>query len=82
MLYGDDRGRHCRLTHRWELPADGRFCPPYRAWYERAYAEVFEPEDRLDAALNVALAPSILLAVGALGFAVMFPPTGEQFSSL
>ncbi len=67
---------------RWELPPEERFRVPYRTWYDRAYAEVFEPEDRLDAALNVALALSILLAVGVLGFAVMFPPTGEQFSSL
>ena len=67
---------------RWQLPAEERFAVPYRGWYERACAEVFEPDDRLDAALNVALALSMLLAVGALGFVVMFPPTGEQFSAL
>lgn len=65
---------------RWQLPADERFRVPYRTWYGRAYREVFEPDDRLDAALNVALALSILLAVGALGFAVMFPPDGERYT--
>lgn len=65
---------------RWELPAEERFRVPYRAWMARGKQEVFEPDGRLDAALNVALALSILLAVGALGFAVMFPPDGERFT--
>lgn len=65
---------------RWELPVEERFRVPYREWIARGKAEVFEPDDRLDAVLNVALALSILLAVGALGFAVMFPPDGERFT--
>ncbi|RLM56891.1 DUF1616 domain-containing protein, partial [Halorubrum sp. Atlit-26R] len=39
-----------------------------------------EPDDRTDAALNVVLAVSVLLAVGSVGYAVAVPPQGEQFS--
>ena len=65
---------------RWELPVDDRFQVPYRDWVEQARAEVFEPDDQVDAALNVALALSVILAVGVLGYAVIFPPDGEQYS--
>ena len=65
---------------RWELPADERFAVPYREWITAAKHEVFEPDDRTDAALNVMLALSILLAVGSVGYAVAVPPQGEQFS--
>ena len=65
---------------RWEIPPEERFVVPYRDWLERARAEVFEPDDRVDAALNIALAFSIILAVSVLGYAIMFPPDGERFS--
>ena len=65
---------------RWELPADERFAVPYREWITAGKHEVFEPDDRTDAALNVMLAVSILLAVGSVGYAVAVPPQGEQFS--
>ena len=65
---------------RWELPADERFAVPYREWITAAKHELFEPDDRTDAALNVMLALSILLAVGSVGYAVAVPPQGEQFS--
>ena len=65
---------------RWELPTEERFAVPYREWITAAKHEVFEPDDRTDAALNVMLALSILLAVGSVGYAVAVPPQGEQFS--
>lgn len=67
-------------VRRWELPADERFTVPYREWIATGKHEVFEPDDRTDATLNVMLAASILLAVGSVGYAVAVPPQGEQFS--
>lgn len=65
---------------RWELPPEERFMVPYREWMHAGKQEIFEPDDRLDAALNVALALSIVLAVGVLVFAITVPPQGEQFT--
>ncbi|GAB6878826.1 hypothetical protein JCM17823_11000 [Halorubrum gandharaense] len=65
---------------RWDLPEDERFAVPYREWIAAGKAEVFAPEDRVDAALNVVLALSILLAVGSVGYAIAVPPQGEQFT--
>lgn len=65
---------------RQELPPDDRFRVPYRAWLDDARDELFDPDDRTDAALNVLLAASILLAVGSVGYAVAVPPQGEQFT--
>ena len=65
---------------RWALPEAERFVVPYREWLSTAKTEIFEPNDRTDAILNVALALSIVLAVGSVGYAVAVPPQGEQFS--
>ena len=65
---------------RWELPPEERFTVPYRDWLATARTELFEPDDRTDAALNIALACSIVLAVGAVGYAIAVPPQGEQFT--
>ncbi|MFC4438480.1 MULTISPECIES: DUF1616 domain-containing protein [Natrialbaceae] len=67
---------------RWELPAEERFQVPYREWYAAGRTELLEPETRLDGALNVLLVCSIVLAVGVVGFAVVSPPQGEQFSAI
>lgn len=67
-------------VRRWALPADEQFVVPYREWLAQAHAEVFEPDDRIDAVLNVLLALSILLAISTVGYAVMVPPDGERFS--
>ncbi len=67
---------------RWELPADERFAVPYREWYRTGRTELLEPETRLDGVLNVLLVASIVLAVGSVGFAVLVPPSGEQFSAV
>lgn len=65
---------------RQSLPADERFRVPYRQWIALGREELFNPETRLDGALNVMLVASILLAVGAVGYAVAVPPEGEQFT--
>ena len=65
---------------RQELPPEERFRVPYREWLATARAEFFQPDSGVDAALNVLLAASVLLALGAVGFAVMVPPDGESFS--
>ncbi|WP_434522847.1 DUF1616 domain-containing protein [Halorubrum sp. AS12] len=65
---------------RREVPAEERFRVPYRAWIAAGKAELFDPDSRTDAALNIALVLSVLLAVGSVGYAVAVPPQGEQFS--
>jgi len=67
---------------RWQLPSEERFHVPYRSWLAAGRSELFEPEDRLDAALNVALALSVLLAVGSVGYAIAVPKEGEQFTEV
>ncbi|MDS0295324.1 DUF1616 domain-containing protein [Halogeometricum luteum] len=69
-------------SRRWDLPEDERFRVPYQTWYANTKAELFSPETRTDAALNVVLIASLLLAVGAVGYAVAVPSQGEQFSEL
>jgi uncharacterized membrane protein len=65
---------------RWELPPEERFSVPYRGWIAAGRAELFEPDDRTDAALNVVLALALLLALGSVGFAVATPQDGERFT--
>lgn len=62
------------------LPEDERFVVPYQTWIRAAREELVEPETRTDAALNVVLAVSVLLAVGSVGYAVAVPSQGEQFT--
>ncbi|WP_436932813.1 DUF1616 domain-containing protein [Halosimplex halobium] len=67
---------------RWELPADERFEVPYRSWGDTVREELFAPDDRADAALNVLLVLSVVAAVSSVGYAVAVPQQGEQFSEL
>lgn len=67
---------------RWNLPEEERFRVPYRSWFEGLRGSIFAADSRLDAVLNAALVLSIVLAVGVLAFAVLFPPQGEAFSAL
>lgn len=67
---------------RQELPAEERFRVPYRAWLGAARSELFEPETRMDAVLNVVLVVSLLLAIGSVGYATLVPQQGESFSEL
>lgn len=62
------------------LPAEERFRVPYQGWYAGARAELFEPDSGTDAALNVLLVVSILLAVSSVGYAVAVPSQGESFT--
>lgn len=67
-------------ARRRALPESERFRVPYRDWVDVGRREVFEPETQLDGLLNVVLAVSILLALGAVGYAVVVPPQGETFT--
>lgn len=67
-------------VRRFELPLEDRFRVPYREWVEAGRSELFEPETRVDAALNVALALSVVLAVASVGYAVAVPKQGETFT--
>lgn len=58
---------------RWELPADERFTVPFRIWYDRIYSDLFEPENRWDAALTVVLALSLVVAGLSVGYAATTP---------
>ncbi|WP_254533375.1 DUF1616 domain-containing protein [Natrinema gelatinilyticum] len=64
------------------LPVDERFQVPYREWYVAGRTELLEPDTRADAALNVLLAISVILAAGSVGYAVTVPADGEQFSAI
>ncbi|MDQ2052619.1 DUF1616 domain-containing protein [Natronolimnohabitans sp. A-GB9] len=70
------------VVRRRALPAEERFRVPYRSWYAAGQSELLEPDTRADAVLNVVLVLSIVLAVGSVGYAVMVPPDGEQFSAV
>ncbi|MFC6954593.1 DUF1616 domain-containing protein [Halorubellus litoreus] len=65
---------------RRELPVDDRFTVPYAAWFAAGRDELLNPDSRGDAALNVLLVASILLAAASVGYAVAVPKDGEQFS--
>ncbi|ELY62810.1 DUF1616 domain-containing protein [Natrinema versiforme] len=69
-------------SRRQALPVEERFQVPYREWYAAGRAELLEPDTRADAALNVLLVLSVVLAAGSVGYAVTVPPDGEQFSSI
>ncbi|THE64441.1 DUF1616 domain-containing protein [Salinadaptatus halalkaliphilus] len=70
------------VIRRWTVPPEDRFSVPYRAWIESGRTTLLEPDTRTDAVLNVILVASVLLALGAVSFAVAVPPAGEQFSSV
>jgi uncharacterized membrane protein len=65
---------------RWELPTDDRFRVPYRGWLAAGKSELFDPQSTADAALNVLLVVSILLATTSVVYAVAVPQQGEQFT--
>ncbi len=65
---------------RWSIPEDEQFHVPYQRWIESGREELLNPESQLDGVLNVLLVLSIVLAVASVGYAVMVPPSGEQFT--
>jgi uncharacterized membrane protein len=67
---------------RWQLPEEERFRLPYGRWVTTIRASLAESESRRDAALNVLLVASVLLAVGSVAYAVTTPAQGESFSAI
>ncbi|WP_158855679.1 DUF1616 domain-containing protein [Halorhabdus sp. CUG00001] len=67
---------------RRRLPAEERLDVPYRAWLESGQSGLFEPDSRTDAALNVLLVLSVLLATASVAYGVMVPKQGEAFTEL
>ena len=65
---------------RWNLAPEDRFSVPYRRWTDAARSGLFDRDNRVDAALNVALALAILLALGSVTYAVAAPPQGEEYT--
>jgi uncharacterized membrane protein len=65
---------------RWSLPEDERFRIPYQEWIDAGRAELLESDSRMDGIINILLVCSILLAVGAVAYAVAVPPQGETFT--
>ena len=63
-----------------QLPVAERFAVPYREWYAAGRTELFQPDSRGDAVLNVILVVSVVLAAVSVGYAVAVPKQGEQFS--
>jgi uncharacterized membrane protein len=67
-------------VRRWTLPRDRRFRVPIRAWLVAGRRSVTDADSRFDALLNVGLAVAVVLAIGALGVAILAPPDGEAFT--
>ncbi|GAA5050539.1 DUF1616 domain-containing protein [Haladaptatus pallidirubidus] len=67
-------------VRRWNLPEEERFRVPYKQWGAAMKAELINPDTKADAALNVVLAISLILAVASVGFVVAVPNQGESFS--
>ena len=65
---------------RQALPEADQFAVPYEAWWAALKAEFLAPDTRTDAALNVLVVVSVLLAVGSVGYAVAIPKQGESFT--
>jgi uncharacterized membrane protein len=70
------------VRRRAQLAESERFHVPYEAWLTGVRQELFNPDSRADAGLNVILVVSILLAVGSVGYAVAVPAQGEAFTEL
>jgi len=68
------------VQRRRDCAPNDRFRVPYRAWIADARAELFHPDSRADAALNVLLIASIILATASVGWAVFVPHQGEGFT--
>lgn len=67
-------------VRRWRVSADQRFRVPYDEWVLAARSEILEPTSRLDAALNVALVASVLVAAGGGAYAVLGPQQGQSYT--
>lgn len=68
------------VWRRRDLPEEERFSVPYKEWTSKARSELLEPDTRTDAALNVLLVASVLLAAASVTYAVAVPKQGEAFT--
>ncbi|ELZ98028.1 hypothetical protein C440_02233 [Haloferax mucosum ATCC BAA-1512] len=68
-------------VRRQRLRPARQFHIPVRQWHAEI-TDAFDRPDRIDSALNVALAVAIVLAVASLGFALVDTSGGEAYSSL
>ncbi len=68
------------FERRRALPIERRYSLPWRPWIADARAVLFEPEDRTDIVLNVALALALVFALGAIGYGLASPQQGERFT--
>lgn len=68
-------------VRRSRLPDHQRFALPYGEWIDAVRQALGPSRGLLDRVLTVALAASVLLAVGSLGYALATPVDGEQYTS-
>jgi len=69
-------------VRREDLPEEERFRVSYRGWIAAGRVELFDPDSRGDAALNVLLVLSVVLVAAGVGYAVAVPTEDERFSEL
>ena len=67
-------------VRRRRLPEAARFRVSYKRRLASARSELFRPDSRADATLNVLLAVSLVLASASVGYATLAPRDGEQFT--
>ena len=67
-------------ARRRTLSEGERFSVPWRVWVAAARREIHDPDDRVDAAVNIALALSVVLALVTMGYAIASPQQGERFT--
>jgi uncharacterized membrane protein len=65
---------------RLALPPDERYRVAYRHWLRAVRVELFEPETRADAALNLLLLTGVLVAAASIGYAIAVQNAGEGFT--
>lgn len=68
------------VRRRWRLPPERRFSVPLGERLERAHETLFRPATRRDELLNVMLALALLAAASGVGYALIVPQEGEQYT--
>lgn len=67
-------------TRRWALSPDERFSVSAEQVVSTIQVRFFEQESQVDTVVNVALAVSLVLATGAIAYAVAVPSQGEAYT--
>ncbi|WP_232688804.1 DUF1616 domain-containing protein [Halobacterium zhouii] len=70
------------VVRRYALPPEERLVVPLAAWFTSLYDETVGASNRRDAALNIALAASVLLALGSVGFAVADAEQSDPYTEV